>query len=370
LAAGPFLLLVALLRRKWKSLVWAGAGLALGAGLSAAYLYPAAVEQDLIRHEVIGQIWPYHATYLFMYAGYSKEYFEFFRLLNLSWQLDLAVIAIAAFTLLVLASRTLKANVALWTAIGCFASFLMLEVSAPLGRRIPKIDIGVFSWRMLAITTLVAALLAGATAQAALDARGARRPGRFALFGVLAVAILFGGNLFTVFGVMAPVDNVKAFQPAAEHTNYAIIPRTAPARTGDLPKMERTRLDGAAGSVAILEWKPQHRVLKVKTAGSARLFVRTFSYPGWNATVDGHAAPLATDRDTGAILLDIPAGDHLVSMDFTDTPARKLGAWITLLSLVCVLAALAAGVSATRASATGVSSSMRQPRRRLTEPRQ
>ena len=355
----PCLPLLALLRRRWRSLLWTGGGMALGAGISAAYLYPAAVEQKFIRHEIIEKIWPYHETYLFMYAGYSKQYFDFFQLLNASWRLEVVVILLAAFTLLALGAigkarlaRPLRDNIVFWTAIGCFASFLMLHISAPLGRRIPMIDIGVFAWRMLAITTLVAALLAGATVQAALDSRHANRGGRFVVFGVLALVILFSGALFTIFGIMAPVNKQEAFQPQEEHTNYAIIPRTAPARTDDLPEMDRTRLDGGPGSVSIREWKPQHRVIDVKSRGAARLFVRTFNYPGWTATVDGHPTPLATDGETGAILLGVLAGEHVVTLDFIDTPARRLGAGITLLSFLSVLAAGAIGAFARRPKET------------------
>jgi hypothetical protein len=153
---------------------------------------------------------------------------------------------------------------------------------------------------------------------------------------------------------MAPVNNQDAFQPKEEHTNYAIIPRTAPANTDDLPEMDRTRLDGGPGAVTVHEWKPQHRVIGVECSYSARLFVRTFNYPGWTASLDGHPAALATDGETGAILLGVPAGEHLVTMDFVDTPARRLGARITLLSFLSVLAALAAGVLAGRRKVTCV----------------
>jgi hypothetical protein len=335
----PSLLLLAWLRSNWLDLLWTGGGLAFGAGLSAAYLYPAAVEQNFIRHEVIGQIWPYHATYLFMYAGYSKEYLEFFQLLNISW-----CFYVSAIVLTILALRFRLSNcVAFWTATGCMASFLMLQISAPIGRRIPKIDIGVFSWRMLAITTLVAALLAGACVQAALDARAERRKMRSAAPGVVATAVVLGGTIFTIFGVMAPMNNRPAFQPEATHTNYAIIPRSAPARASELPKIDRASLDGASGSIAIREWKPQHRVMDVTSPAAARLFVRTFNYPGWAARIDGRSATIGTDRQTGAMLVDLPAGEHLVTLDFVDTVARRLGAWITVASLVCLIAALVIG---------------------------
>ena len=347
----PFIVLLALWRRNWRGLLGIGAAFALGAGLSAAYLLPAALEENLIRHEIIEKIWPYHETYLFMYAGYSRQYFEFFQLLNLSWRFDVAVTLGAAAAVLILVRR-LGRIAGFWTAIGCLASFLMLRVSAPLGRHIPKIDIGVFSWRMLAITTLIAALLVGVLVQAASDSRRENRAGRVALFATLGGLALVGGTMFTVFGIMAPVNNEDAFEPEEEHTNYAIIPRTAPASSDDLPEVEPATLD-PPGNVLIRNWKPQHRVMDVSSNVPGRLFVRTFNYPGWTTTIDGTPAPAGTDEKTGAMLFSVPAGTHVVTLDFLDTPVRRTGARITVISSLIVLAALAYGALATRFSEGG-----------------
>jgi len=341
LTIAPFVPALAWSRRDWKGLVWACAGFALGAGLSAAYLYPAAMEQNLIRHEILDKIWPYHATYLFMYAGYSQSYYEFFQRLNVSWCLSVAAIVAAIPALW-------KRRGPFWflTGVGSFAAFLMLRFSAPIGRRIPRIEIGVFSWRMLAITTLVAALLAGVIAEAALEAWRSRSRGRCAAYGAFAGVVLLAGIGFTIGGVMAPANERVAFRPPREHTNYAIIPRSAPAETDEMIAMPRALLDGADGRVSVREWKPQHRVMDVAAPASARLVVRTFNYPGWSAKVDGHAAALATDNATGAILMAIPAGEHSVTLDFLDTPVRTRGVWITLLSFVTLLACGAIALTA------------------------
>ena len=68
-----------------------------------------------------------------------------------------------------IAGSELKRRMMLWIVLGSFAGFMMLKLSQPLGMLIPKIDIGVFTWRMLSITTLVTALLTGACAQAAIE---------------------------------------------------------------------------------------------------------------------------------------------------------------------------------------------------------
>jgi len=337
----PVLFVFTARRRNWRGLMSIGAAFILGAGLSAAYLYPAAAEQNLIRHEIIEKIWPYHETYLFMYADYSRRYHDFFQLLNWSWCLNVAAIVSAAGVFWIFAVR-LRNTAVFWVALGAVASFLMLRVSAPLGRHIPKIDIGVFSWRMLAISTLAAALLIGAITQAALDARHENRRRQFRLLAALAAAAFLGCTSFTVLRVMAPVNHEDAFQPEEEHTNYAIIPRTAPPNSDDLPELDRATLN-VPGSIRISDWKPQHRVVTVTASSPAQLFVRTFNYPGWTASIDGVRASAGTDGDTGAMLFNVPAGRHTLTLDFLDTPARRTGARITIVSFLAMAAALACG---------------------------
>src|SRR5207247_4809659 len=141
----------------------------------------------------------------------------FFKLIDWIWITGTALIAISAFTLLwgkrrVLSSApALKQRVTAWLVLGGVASFMMTKASMPIGKLIPKIDIGVFTWRMLAITTLVVALLTGALAQAAIEA--ARRGSRTErlLFASLAALILITGVGMSVFAVARPATQAAVF---------------------------------------------------------------------------------------------------------------------------------------------------------------
>src|SRR6185436_10651300 len=175
LAFGLYALLLAWKLKAWKRLLVLMSAMALGLGLAAAYLYPALTELDLIRHEYVSAIWPYHDTYVFVHAlHYANTHRAFFNLIDFIWIFNGLAIVIGAMALLVVeprflnSRRGLKERAILWVIIGGFASFMMTKASYPLGRLIPKIETGVFTWRMLSITTLVAALVAGACSDAAL----------------------------------------------------------------------------------------------------------------------------------------------------------------------------------------------------------
>jgi len=349
LGFGVYVLVLAIMRKEWKGLVAVGVAMALGIGLAAVYLLPAAFEQDLIHKEYVTQTWPYHNTYVFVHKLYNSDVHRgFFLLIDWIWITGTAVIAAGAVALLwlkrnVLASSALKQRLVLWIIVGGLASFMMTQLSMPIGKLIPKIDIGVFTWRMLSITTLVVALVAGAFVQACVDARTRGSKADRALFAFLAGLIIAGAVAFSAVAVAWPMTQAAVFEPEPEHLNWATIPSTATSEPTELPddtpQAELATEDN--GQVSVDEWKPQHRVIRAEPLTDDQLLIRTFNFPGWTATVDGNPVALKTAEDLGDIEIDLTAGAHLVTLDFRDTPVRSRFRVVTLgtVGLMCVLTA-------------------------------
>ncbi len=366
----PFL---AWLRRGWRGLgglARIGLAGALGLGLSAAYLYPAAVEQNLIRHEIIGENWPYKSTYVFLHPHYSLQYPQFYILLDHAWLFGTTAIVLMGAALLLWgrhsaavpaepavarvsppAPSRLRTSVISWLILGGFVSFMMTTASEPIGRRIPEIDIGVFSWRMLSLSTLVVALLAGALTEVARKSLSALKPSgapapkkrRLVVSAALVILVLGGGVTLSITQVVAPVAAWPAFTPAEQHINYAIIPRPAPADTDDLPDMDRAAFSAGSGQWTVETWKPEERALRLHAPAAVRLTVRTFNFPGWTARLDGRAVTIGTDPVTGAMVFSIPPGEHRLTLEFRDTPPRCTGERISVAAAIVLLAVLAMG---------------------------
>jgi dolichyl-phosphate-mannose-protein mannosyltransferase len=372
MAFGLFLVLFAWMHQSWMGLLYVACAITLGLGLSAAYVYPAFVEQDLIRWEFLFNKWPYHSTYVF--ASHVP-----YNAIDFSWIFNTVAILIGAVTLLALerhfVERTpgLRLRVWLWVVVGCFASFMMTGLSYPLGRLIPEIDVGVFAWRMLAVTTLLAALLAGACTQAASNALGQSDRGGSNSLSSLASLIIVGGALFTVFILWPPVYRTPTFSQAEEHLNVAMMPASAPREPLDLPKLDRAELARGEGRVEVERWDPEHRVIRVELSAADKLLIRTFSFPGWSATVDGEPTQIlagealrvdlgdsealirgATFRGgtpivdgkpgrivgsepLGDIVIELPSGVHRITLDYLDTSPRRAGAIITVTSVFLLL---------------------------------
>jgi hypothetical protein len=119
-----------------------------------------------------------------------------------------------------------------------------------------------------------------------------------------------------------------------------MVPRVAPART-ELPAWDRTHLENGRGTVEVLRWDPEVRVLRVRLTGHDRLHVRTFHFPGWAASLDSRDVAILTGAH-GHITVDLPSGDHRIRLELRLTPVRRVGAATTLASLSLLVVLLSA----------------------------
>ena len=350
LAFGLYIIVLSAIRREWKGLLAVGAAMTLAVGLSAVYLVSAALEQDLIRHEYISDTWPYHKTYVFVHDLFNYEYHRaFFKAIDWMWITGTLITAVCAILFAVKRralnlSSSLKQRVALWLLLGGAASFMMTKASMLLGKLIPKIDIGVFTWRMLSITTLVVALLAGTLTQAAINAAREGRHSERLLFGSLAGCIILGAVIFSAVWVAGPVVGFDVFEPQEEHMNGATIPSSAPIDPEELPDdIPQAELSEDNGQVVVEQWKPQHRVMRADLTDDDQLLVRTFNFPGWTASVDGQEVPIITSEELGDMEIELHAGTHQITLDFLDTPTRRKMRIVTLCSFGLLVAMTGAG---------------------------
>jgi hypothetical protein len=92
------------------------------------------------------------------------------------------------------------------------------------------------------------------------------------------------------------------------------------------------RTPGPAGTVTADRWRTQDVRVDVRADRNAMLVVSQAWFPGWHASVDGHAAPVA--RVDGIVQgVPLPAGRHRVELSY-QAPGARTGTVITLLSAV------------------------------------
>lgn len=332
---GLYVLVSSLLRKDFAGLALVAAAAGLGLALSAAYTYPAAIEQSLVHLQYVSDNWPYHESYVFANTEYARQHSGFFRLIDHTWIFNCAAALLCGAVILAFNragigdKQRIRQSVIPWLVVGALASFLMTSKSEPIGSLIPKIEVGVFSWRMLAITTLVGALLTGAIIeQARLSRRG---------LAAVSIGVFVAALVFDIARVAAPMVQAPIVTRMPEPLDHALIPLTAPENPEELPQIERAGLTKGNGIADPVVWQPEHRVIQVDLFEPDQLWIRTYYFPGWRASIDGSPAGIEIGNTWGNITVEVPAGAHTVTLDFGATPIRRKAEMISLVALAVLI---------------------------------
>jgi len=344
--------------------------------IAAAYFLPAVAEQNLVYYDDVERTWPYHASYVYDFAQrvYDHARGSFFSRLDRIWAFNALAIFLLGGAVVIGTYRSYESDkpnsspipesdlgkrVWLWAWAGLIACFLMTKYSKPIGRLIPKIETGVYSWRMMALTSFAVAMLAGACFEVRSTALRRKWLNHQALPPeggatnsppegsatnlaplVASLMILIAALAASAWYVAWPMWRVQSFEPNPEHYNYATLPRGAPRAT---PPMDRAQLASGNGRVTVEYWAPELRRLRVEAPKPDQLQFRTSNFAGWTAIVDGGL----TEIKEGAvknIVIDAPEGEHAVTLELRSTPVRRAGNIITILSLAILFSITIAAV--------------------------
>jgi 6-pyruvoyl-tetrahydropterin synthase related domain len=380
LVFGPCFVVWAIWMKRRRELLIIGCALAFGSMIAAAYFFPAVAEQSLVNYDDVELTWPYHASYLYDFGQkvYDRVGDSFFIRLDRIWAFNALAILLLGGAVMNWAHKSSESykshldpihdsdprkRVWLWASAGLIACFLMTKYSEPIGRLIPKIEIGVYSWRMMTLTSFAVAMLAGACFEAyrgggaclpwlrksQIQGRHAGLPLRWGAPKVLSLAaslmILIAALAMSAWYVAWPMWRGQSFEPNPEHYNYATLPRGVPRET---PPMDRARLASGNGRVTIDYWAPELRNLRVEMEKPDQLQFRTSNFAGWTATIDGKLVEIK-EGAVKNVIIDAPAGEHAVALEFRPTPVRRVGNVITILSLTLLFSAIIATIRLKRA---------------------
>jgi hypothetical protein len=93
--------------------------------------------------------------------------------------------------------------------------------------------------------------------------------------------------------------------------------------------------DGAA--IEQEQIRPLHTRYLINSPKKFQLRLFQFYFPGWQARLDGEPAEVDVARPEGFTVIDVPAGVHVVDVQFGTTPARTLAWRISAFSLLATL---------------------------------
>ena len=345
--------------RRLRSVLKTAIGMALGAGVSAAYLFTAlAQEPNISASRFMSE-----GGYVFArdFLQFSKHVLLERNLLHgaghgagrLTWT-TLDTVAVGACAAFVAWSVSTRRQVAFWMSLCVVSMFLMTPISMGVWAAVPRLQLLQFPWRLNDVVCVaVAALLALALAQLSRELRLSRW---FAVTGCVLLLVVWGEAYPQVWrqydmqrSEMTKRDEVGLSDDTLRFVWLRWTPKElqtpeAMARMGQGPLAEFV---GSPGTAVVTGFRDRDIEIATTSMTGGQLLVRQFYYPGWT-TRDENGTWLATQpsQPAGLISVVVPAGAHHLRVVL---PAGKaeLISWLvsglSLLACAWVLRPRAAG---------------------------
>lgn len=239
-----------------------------------------------------------------------------------------------------------------------FLLFLMQAVSTPLWELVPLLPFLQFPWRLLGPAAALLAIVAGGgvgllVENSQLPLRQWLPAGAITLVLLFALPLSqvppwpadFGGTnipaltrielLGRWLGTTSTADFVPATVDVLPRRNDALIEQLL-ANQQPIDRVNRLSLPEVT-TVTSEEISPLHFRYRVASEREFRLRLFLFAFPGWQATIDGKVVAGEIGRPEGFLVVVVPAGNHIVEVQFVNTPARQLAWLLSGLSLVVTL---------------------------------
>jgi hypothetical protein len=372
-------LLAAVLRKSWAPVVRAAVATALGLGVIAAYLLPAALERAWVDIRQAYQDPGYNFENNWAFARHADPGLALHDLvLRQASTIGVTMIAVALIALLicwrrgVLAAQRSNGSRRLWVVLAVIPAVvlvLLFPVSRPVWYLLPEWRFLQYPWRWLeAVEAPMAIFFAAAVWPSA--SRFARRWRWAAACGcaaAFAAALAYTNAAF--FQVCYPEDTVAStladyrgdagFEGMYEYeppdSDRELIPMGLPAAclvTDPKTVLGKTDDDGdlvwnadqgsclaTFRAASDLRSDPEHLRIDATTSQAGYLVLRLLDYPAWRVRVNGQAlssggASGLYKRDDGLMAVPVRQGPVDVEVDWTTTPDVTASRWM---SAVCAL---------------------------------
>ena len=261
------------------------------------------------------------------------------------------------------AGRQRAAYIIFFALVAGVAIFMTLPISQPVWEIAGPLQVAEFPWRMLGLANLGLAILAGAAVLLV--------PIRWRLWAtvvclvvqVWAVApLLYPVIPFVPRGELTIADQItyeRSSQSIGTTTLGEYLPKTVerPPSTSPLvaefeanrypERLDRVSLPPQATATLLEQTAVTHRY-QIDTPTAFTLHLYLFDYPGWRASLDDQPVAIIPEAETGLMLIDIPAGQHTLTVRFGETPLRLIPLLLSGTALVAAVIVVVRQIAVSR----------------------
>jgi hypothetical protein len=212
-----------------------------------------------------------------------------------------------------------------------FSVFFMLGCSNIIWRNVELMQMIQYPWRLLCVAILSLSIIASFILEK--------------IKNKYIYLIILGASLGLAVFISRPQSYLHLSKyeylefPFTSSTNHELMPVDFDMYKNHEYKIRLADTKGVA-SFSEKKWKTQIHQYQVTTPESTQIIEHSAYFPGWKTFVDGKQVDIVyKNKDyPGMITYELSAGNHDIKTVFTeDTPARKIGDRISLISIAVIL---------------------------------
>jgi hypothetical protein len=216
------------------------------------------------------------------------------------------------------------------------AAFMTLLKSKFIWDAVPFLTTIQFPWRWLSIVSLMMALLAGLSM--VFIRKKLHRI--IAAVCIIFLCILSNTAYFRPEKYLEkPEDIYYTDVQRIQSQMSSILPDYIPVSMGKIGDVKSATFlvpGGTEKQVEVLVDRGHEKLFKTSFISEVEFNPQIASFPGWVVEIDGKQVEWSSKGQFGTIMLDVPAGEHLVGVYFGRTPVRAISDSISFLSLLTV----------------------------------
>jgi 6-pyruvoyl-tetrahydropterin synthase related domain len=322
------IVILAILERAPRLLLYGVLAILLGAGLAAFFLVPAAYEQKWVNiAEVLSPGVRPQDNFLFTNNN-DPDHNRFNLMVSVIASAELILLTSAAFFSRLWRRRRPHAW---WMLVGwaLFATLLNFSFTSFLWVHLPELRYLQLPWRWLLCLNVAFALLV---------TMASRRWIARLLVGIVMLLVLgFVGRRIQPPWWERPEDFTQILASQQSRAGYEGTDEYVPARADPYEiKQDVARVALIEGGtqdqvqrIQIQRWNAESKVFSVEASRPGQLVLRLFNYPAWRVEENGQVVATATRDVTGQMLIPIQTGTNQVQITFSRTWDRTLGGIIS-----------------------------------------
>ena len=322
--------------------------LLLALGLSAFYWLPSLAETDFVHLQ----------RRLEGYSDFHNHFLYIHQLVIPQWGYGLSIpgpgdgmnFAIGPIHLLLLATSLwvswntatrlgpVGVLVPFFVSLSVLAGFFAIGTSVFIWERLYFLQMLQFPWRFLSLIAMSTGFVSGSLFLIFFKEHRWRATG---LMWILIVALVVVGFPHAKPRGFVVIDGSVTPSSIAASGRQDPLRQLEPiwvSQTPTAPAAERLTFIEGEGLLLTSKVTPTYYDFVTESTESTRVRVNTFYFPGWEVSVGGMERPIDIEKLSGVMEFWLEPGTHRIQVQFTDTPVRNVGEWLSLFSLASILA--------------------------------